>query len=675
MRIFCLLLLLFFFGPQSQIFAQTSGAGPGARKPDAIAPTNFDPPKAQIPEETVLKQIAETTAELRAIFTRLKQMELPDDVLIDIEIYLKAAENIVRFSEWYHSASGKWALTTLELGLARARQAEAGEFVWRKQSGKWAVRAYRSSLDGSIQPYAVLTPHNYQTRKDWRLDVVLHGRDSSLTEAKFIATHVGNAPADLDHVQLEVYGRGNNAYRWAGEADVFEAIEKAEVAYHRDRLVLRGFSMGGAGTWHIGLHHPDRFCVLGPGAGFTTTHGYVPNLPKQLPEYVERCLHIYDAVDYAENAFNVPIVAYSGEKDAQRQAATNIENALLSFSEPVRFKHLIAPGLEHQMPKEWQAKADTEYRVYSDQGRTVPERVRFVTYTPKYGRCDWIQIDALHRTYERAEVDGTRSENMFAVKTKNVRRIKIWLSETQSPMQITLDGQQISTKNVTADPTDLVLLEQADGKWSLSVNQHSLENRLARQPEKCVGLQGPIDDAFTSSFVVIKPTRPGYRAETDGYVSAALDRFAYIWDKYFRGTLPVEAATDIQSLSGRNLILFGDPQSNPMIAELLPKLPLKWTETTITMNGIDYDAKTHVPVLIYPNPHDPGHYVVINSGHTFSESDLKRTNALLYPHLGDWAVIKPKPTVEEPAGYEVISAGLFDEKWRFVNRTPTSESK
>ena len=59
-------------------------------------------------------------------------------------------------------------------------------------------------------------------------------------------------------------------------------------------------------------------------------------------------------------------------------------------------------------------------------------------------------------------------------------------------------------------------------------------------------------------------------------------------------------------------------------------------------------------------------YVVLNSGHTFKEADLKGTNALLYPRLGDWAVIKPTPTAKDPAAYEVVAAGLFDENWQFT---------
>ncbi len=251
-------------------------------------------PKTFIPDTATLKQIKDKTEELRKAVAALKAKKLPDDVFVEVEIYLKAAENIVRFEEWLAAGSIKWALTTLDQGLARAKQAEGGKPVWRDAPGKWVVRAYRSGIDKSIQPYAVLLPHDYgkDPKKLWRLDIVLHGRDGALTEAKFIAGHQGTAPKDLGYVQLEVYGRGNNAYRWAGETDVFEALGSAGFKYNgtklggsvidRNRVVLRGFSMGGAGTWHIGLHHPDQFCVIGPGAGFTTTHGYIANLPKAL---------------------------------------------------------------------------------------------------------------------------------------------------------------------------------------------------------------------------------------------------------------------------------------------------------------------------------------------------------------------------------------------------------
>ena len=669
MRSFFFLILLLISGATRIGLAQSAVPSGTGNKTEQRPQPNYDPPNVQTPDDATLKRISEKTEELRHAISELKQKKIPDDVLVEVEVYLKGAENIVRFSEWYAAASGKWALTALDQGLARAKQAEGGQPVWANIPGKWVVRAYRSLVDGSIQPYAVLLPHDYHSKKDWRLDVVLHGRDSSLTEAKFIATHTGDAPKDLGYIQLEVYGRGNNAYRWAGEADVFEAIQHGAGPINPNRVVLRGFSMGGAGTWHIGLHHPDRFCVLGPGAGFTTTRGYVGNLPKQLPVYIEKCLHIYDAVDYSENAFNVPVVAYSGEKDPQKKAVTNIENALSDFKEPLRFTHLIAPGLEHQMPKEWQEKAETGYRQFADAGRSIAERVRFVTYTPMYGRCDWARIDALRTTYERAVVDGTRKGNIFDVTTKNVRRITLGFDQQKkSPLQVTIDGQRIEIKDVSPGNVDFVQLEWLGDKWVLPDSLRELSKRLAEKPEKSAGLQGPIDDAFTSKFVVIKPRDKGFFAATDDFASAAVDQFARVWDKYFRGTLPVQSVVVSKTLKGQNLVLYGDPQSNPLIAEILPKLPIKWTNKTIVMNGVEYDTNTHIPVMIYPNPIDPGHYIVLNSGHTFREADLKGTNALLYPRLGDWAVIKPTPTTNDPSAYEVVSAGLFDENWQFANK-------
>jgi hypothetical protein len=121
-------------------------------------------------------------------------------------------------------------------------------------------------------------------------------------------------------------------------------------------------------------------------------------------------------------------------------------------------------------------------------------------------------------------------------------------------------------------------------------------------------------------------------------------------------------------LARNNIVLFGDPGSNEIIARVIDGLPIRWTRYELVVNGVKYDPKTHVPVLIVPNPLHRTRYVVINSGHTFRGADLRGTNALLYPRLGDWAVLKPVPTGDDAAAAEVVAAGLFDEFWRFPKR-------
>jgi hypothetical protein len=169
-------------------------------------------------------------------------------------------------------------------------------------------------------------------------------------------------------------------------------------------------------------------------------------------------------------------------------------------------------------------------------------------------------------------------------------------------------------------------------------------------------------------FKVIAPVAVGWYLPCDTYSSTSRERFIREWDKYFRGKLQVYDPDMIEKKPDENLILFGDPESNPLIAQVLPKLPITWTKEKLIVNGVEYDSKTHVPVLIYPNPLNPNRYVVLNSGHTFHEADFKGTNALLYPRLGDWAVIKPTPTAKDPTAHEVDAAGLFDENWQFPKK-------
>jgi hypothetical protein len=117
-------------------------------------------------------------------------------------------------------------------------------------------------------------------------------------------------------------------------------------------------------------------------------------------------------------------------------------------------------------------------------------------------------------------------------------------------------------------------------------------------------------------------------------------------------------------IAGKSLILFGDPGSNTLIAQVLSGLPLKWTKETIAFAGKNYSAASHVPVMIYPSPLNVGRYVVLNAGHTFHAADFQGTNALLYPRLGDYAILKLAPNEKDPLAVEVIMAGLFDDFWK-----------
>jgi dienelactone hydrolase len=646
---------------------------------------DFAPPPAKAPDAATLKQIAAKTTRLGRAVASLAKQGLPDALVAEVEVFHRAAVWVTEHNEFFQPDAAAWTLEALDRGLLRASLFAQGESPPLLVPGYAVARGYRSRLDGSAQPFAVTLPAAYgkDPGKKWRLDVVLHGRDPGLTEVKFLHQHNGDraAPRDQDFIKLDLYGRGNNAYRWAGEVDVIEAVD-AFLALERQagrdklidqaRVVLRGFSMGGAGTWHLGLHRPDQWCVLGPGAGFSATHGYVKKLPPQLPPWQEACLRIYDAVDYAENAFNVPVVAYAGAKDAQLQAARNVEARLKEAGLSAKMQLLVAPDLEHKFPPEWQKKAEAAYAPFVARGRSeYPERVRFVTYTLKYPACFWVRLLGLDRHYERALVDAKRTEDGFTVKTANVRSLHLTLPEGASAVQtVDIDGQKVQALPwLSQTGTYSVNLQRRDKQWKAVLPQ-TLLTRAARQPRKVGGLQGPIDDAFTAPFLCVRGTEPGWHPATDKYAEANLKRFQDEWGKYWRGPLPVKDDVDVttKDIAEKHLILFGDPASNTLIAEVLDDLPLRWTKEQITLGGKTYAAARHVPVLIYPSPLNAGRYVVLNSGHTFHAADYRGTNALLYPRLGDYAVLRLPADGGDPLAAAAETAGLFDDSWQIPKK-------
>ncbi|MBX9678340.1 MAG: alpha/beta hydrolase [Gemmataceae bacterium] len=636
---------------------------------------NFGSPKTIPPSDETVFSLKEKHGKLARYMASLRRQGVRDPGLADVEIYERAVRMLFELGEYYHKDTAAWADEVLDRGLLRAKLLGQGDTPWAVAVGHPVIRAYRSRVDGSVQPFAVSFPADFgKTSKTYRVDFVMHGRDPSLTEVKFLHTYNGDRKySETDRVEVQIFGRGNVAYRWAGETDVFEVMQafwSQERSSGRDRFldgsktVLRGFSMGGAGTWHLGLHHPDRWALLSPGAGFSTTHGYVSKLPKPLASPQEECLAIYDAINYAENAFNVPIVAYSGAKDPQKLAADLVEERLKKLRIPM--KHLIAPDLEHAFPAEWQKKANVLWKEELAKERPAyPPEIRFVTYTLKYPSSKWVEILSLEQHYKESRVHAKRTEEGFEAKTANVRQLHLTLpSGDGDPQKLDIDGQSLKLRPwMDASGIGHLYLTKKDGRWKQVLPQR-LANDRGRQPQKIVGLTGPIDDAFCDGFVCLRGSGKAWHAATDDYVKADLERFAKEWSKHLRGDLPVK---DEEELTGdevlsKHLILFGDPGSNSMLAEILDALPITWTKDEIRVAGKTYDASKHVPALIFPNPLNPAKYVVINSGHTFHAAEFQKTNALIYPRLGDWAVLRL--VGGDALNVEPAASGLFDEFWK-----------
>jgi hypothetical protein len=653
--------------------------------------TKYDKPAGYRLTDQERQTLEDRTAELEGALERLPRLDPAHrDALADVAVYAKAGTWALRYGEFYTQKEGyepdgkdvAMTLGVLERGLERARALAGGQRPWIKARGE-SIRGYESKVDGSFQPYSVIVPEDVDPanpNQRVRLDVVLHGRGATLNEARFINTHDGKPAKDVDagKITLHVFGRTNNAYRWAGEADVFEAIEAVKRSFPVDerRIVLRGFSMGGAGAWHLGLHYPGLWSSVEAGAGFSETRKYT-RLGDDIPDLLEKALHIYDAVDYAGNAWNVPIVGYGGEEDPQRQASVNIEEALRSLGYEMTTEGLLTRGvgldflrvvgarMGHQVdPASAKIlKAFHDERAARGGLDRNPKRIKFTTYTLKYNEAAWLTVEALQEHYSRAYVDAEIQDKTVVV--REVDNVSVLSVYRQAGETIRLEGQEFPLESAVRGLLPDVYFRLVGDQWELMDYEHSRAFEENKEHRKRHNLQGPIDDAFTAPFLCVIGTGTPWSPQVQHWAEARLKRFADDWRHYLRGEVRIKKDTEVtpDDVERFHLVLFGDPGSNRVLARLLKDLPVRWTKQEVELGGRAFEAKDHAPALIAVNPASPLRYVVVNSGHTFGAPEFRGTNALLYPHLGDYAVFETGAEGEADDGKPAIT-GYFDERWK-----------
>ena len=592
----------------------------------------------------------------------------------DVAVYAKAVSWILRHDEFYKPNYVQQAQAALTTGNARAATLQKAGPAWNLQAGT-TIRGYTSRVDGSVQPYALTLPENIDPKsgKRWPLYVKLHGRAGQMNEVNFIARHDGKPlPSGQTWIQLDVFGRTNNAYRWSGETDVFEAIQDVERRFRIDgrRVTLHGFSMGGAGAWHLGLHHPARWSSVGPGAGFVDFYNY-QNQKQKRPLYQHRTLGIYDALDYALNAHNVPICTYGGELDKQLVASTSMVDAAGQLKVPIKL--LIGPKMGHKFHPDSFREFMAFHAEKSRAGRQrSPGRrdIRFVTRTLKYNSCDWLTVEEMLEQYVPATVESRMDDNgVLKVQTRNVATLQIARGVSQL---VEIDGELLPLENAADGLLPGVYYEWDGKQWYVMDYQQSKAFPDNRERRKRRDLQGPIDDAFMGPFVCVRGTGQPWSANHQKWSTWTLARFEQEFDKWLRGRVPVvdDSQVSEQMIRDKHLVLFGDPGSNSVLARVLKDLPLQWDESSLTIAGKRYATTDHGLSLIFPNPLNPRKYVVLNSGHTFHEPDFKASNSWLFPRLGDVAV--QKFSENKSGGFQetIVWAEIFNGGWFLPGERP-----
>lgn len=675
--------------------ASSQADGPSDNVVDKVRP--IPPQGIEVPPEK-RSAIETELAKLKTLIAELSESKSKNvqELLPDIEIFYRAVRLALDEDGFFEPVDFDRALELIQQGILRGEGLRQNNTFWLNWEFKTSatVRGFRSKLDGTVQPYGVVFHPRVARAEDGvftnllsgRADVWCRGRSEKGLELQFLATRLKNLDPEPSPgtIMIHPFGRYCNANKLAGEIDTLEALEHAMKSYpviDPHRVAIRGFSMGGAAAWHLAVHYPDKWFAATPGAGFSETPDFLKvfQSEKLKPYWFEKKLwQYYDCPEWVRNLKNVPTIAYSGEIDKQKQAADIMAKASWELPAAERFEltHIVAPKTAHSISPE--ARVEIERRLkLLDEHRPVssPDRLAFTTMTLRYNKLHWLTVNALREHWVPTTIYAERlGSNLRVLPDTNVLEFALEmgldeLTDAADVIEVTIEGDKNQNFSIRrrSDRSWGVAFEFLNGEWQVRSPLDPASDVLKKKHL----LQGPIDDAFMAPFLFVRPTLNGLHSETQRWVEQEFEHAVREWHRQMRGDARVKSSEEViaDDLQKYHLVLWGDSQSNPTIAKVLGSLPVTWDAQRLSVGGRDHDAKSHMPVLIYPNPLAPDRYVVLNSGFTYREYDYLN-NARQVPKLPDWAVIdiRTQPNARWPG--RVVDADFFDEQWKVKKNRP-----
>ncbi len=545
--------------------------------------------------------------------------------------------------------------------------------------GQTRRRTFRSTIDGSLQYYAHVPalPRAVGTAPQRPgLVLTLHGAG---VEA------IGQADAYSPKPGLEIVAPTNRrpyGFDWEdwGRLDAIEVLELAQKTLATDlrRTYLTGHSMGGHGTWHLGVTFPDRFAAIAPSAGWISMWSYAGSRraesPTPIEELMARAVSASDTLALAKNLTRVGVYILHGDADDNVPVgqARRMRQALAEFHPD--FAYHEQPGAGH-----WWGSACVDWPPLFSflNERKIPNasevhRIDFVTVSPSVShRAFWASIEAQHKAMARSAVhlEFDVKNRRLRGATENVARLALDLgvaiadSNASGSVSIELDGQSLpglSLDATHAPPDRRVLLIRSGTTWSVA---HSPVPGDHKSPRR----QGPFKQAFANRFVLVFGTA-GTAEETAWALARARFDAETFW---YRGNGSADIVADKTFLDSsradefrdRNVILYGHSESNAAWPVLLGKGPVQMRRGQAQIGRRTVSGDDFACVFIQPRPGSEMASVGVVSGTGLK--GLRLTERLPYFSSGvaypDCMLLKVKTWAE---GHPVpTAAGYFGPDW------------
>ncbi len=501
--------------------------------------------------------------------------------------------------------------------------------LFHKKKGP-VKRTFISEIDSSCQYYAVLFPRDYNPEKTYALIFSLHGAG---VEAYGLAG--AYSPLDWAFVACPTNRRpfGFDWQDW-GRLDAMEVLSEVIKNFPVDtnHICLTGHSMGGHGTWHVGVTHFDRFACMAPGAGWITFQLYIPWFlrrdeifaPPSIHVIRRRALYPDNTISYIDNLLHVPVYIIHGEMDdnVPPYHGRTFYRELSRLGYKVIYHEF--PGKKHW----WKGCVDfPEVLDFFKNARRnpYPEHVIFhFSDLQNNSRAYWIRVHAQEIPFEDSRMEAEVLRDRIEVKTKNIKSFTLKLHESIWRNKVVVDGKEFKIKERE------ISFVKKGRKW-----------RKGKEEDR---YRGPIKRAYYSPFILVYGTgKYGEIAREQAMLQS------FVWYRRANGYTRVLPDTLVTKdmLKKYNLILFGGPVTNKIVKRFEKKLPVRF-------------RKDEAYVFVWKNPENPEKLVLVYAGGT---EELQRLATFFHPlysgsGLPDYVIFDERVKLYGFGG--VKEAGFFE---------------
>jgi pimeloyl-ACP methyl ester carboxylesterase len=473
------------------------------------------------------------------------------------------------------------ALALVRAGSETGPPLDEAKLVLRVRSAAQARKVtFQSGIDGSVQYYGlVAAAKGHGGGPQPGLILTLHG---SSVEA--IGQAQVYSPRPWAHVVAPT-NRRPYGFDWEdwGRLDALEVLELATRALRPDpkRIWLTGHSMGGHGSWHLGVTFPDRWAAVAPSAGWVSMLSYAGARPVDgagpVATLVRRATAPSDTLVLAPNlarpGMGVYVLHGSADDNVPVAQARTMRERLGGFHPD--FAYYERPGAGHWWGNEccdWPPLMDFLLR-HELPDRSEVNRVDFVTMNPGVSsRCQWAEAWSQRAALRPSEIhlayDARRRS--FSGTTANVAVLALdvgWVSP--GAVAVTLEGRPVAGLSRPDGPGARLWLRREGDSWSAAAKPGPAE----KGPHRC----GPFKEAFRNRVLFVYGTK-GTAAENAWALSKARYDAERFW---YQGNASVDVLPDTvfdpsaACDRDRNVILYGHAESHADWPALLGSSPVQ----------------------------------------------------------------------------------------------------